>query len=120
MGAGGSTPGRSRRRSSRIPRRVSVVLRWRDLEGKSKEEPAETTNISRYGCMLACSTAHRLAEELIVHWPEGKRETRARIVWRETSSVQGRVQVGVEFFDVENFWGIDFPPDAPGWSPFRS
>ncbi len=93
-------------------------MRWRDLEGNPKEEPAETLNLSQYGCMVASQSAHRLGEDISVYWPEAKREAEARIVWREMGGGGSLIQLGLEFIDVENFWGIDFPPDTPGWSPF--
>ncbi len=120
MSTPGSPPANPyRRRSARIPRRLSIVLRWRDLQGNPKEEPAETLTLSQHGCMAACRSAHRLGEEISIYWPEAKREAEARIVWREMGGPDVPVRLGLEFIDVENFWGIDFPPDISSGSPFR-
>ncbi len=119
MSTPGSPPAKPyRRRSARIPRRLKVLLRWRDLAGNPKEEPAETLNLSRHGCMVACRSPHRLGEEVSINWPEAKREARARIVWREMGGPDVPVRLGLEFADVEEFWGIEFPADLSTGSPF--
>ena len=45
--------------------------------------------------------------------PEMNREAESHIVWVKAGEVPGSTDLGVEFLQAEDFWGIDFPPD-PG------
>ncbi len=104
-----------RRRSGRIARRLTVVLRWKDLDGNPHEDLAETVLLSRYGGLLVCSTRFKSGEEAYLWWPEKQRGSQVRVVYRRLGGSEDLVEVGFEFLDIENFWGIDFPPEKPPW-----
>ena len=99
------------RRSSRIARRLNVTLRWRDPEGNWKEAPAETLQLSQYGCLVACPTSFKPGDDLFLRWPEEQREAQARTVFRLQGAGREFVKLAFEFPHTENFWGIEFPPD---------
>ena len=101
------------RRSARIPRQVSVVIRWTDPGGNVREEPAQTIFLSRYGCLLASQTRFKVGESLYVWWPEGQRGVHSCAVFRRLGGLGEAVEVAVEFLDHGDFWGINFPLDMP-------
>lgn len=103
--------GSSNRRSGRITRRLHIVLHWRDPQGESQETPAETLVLSRHGCRVACPVRLKLRDEVVVRWPEGHRESLAQVVFRVLDATNDFVELGFEFLDTDNFWGIEFPPD---------
>jgi hypothetical protein len=103
------------RRSTRLPKRLSIVLRWQDLEGKSHEEPAETLVLSRYGGLLTCRTKFKLRDEFLVWWPERQKGSYARVVFRRLGRLGELVEIGFEFTDAENFWEIRFLRDILFW-----
>lgn len=96
------------RRSTRIMRRLSVVLRWTDLEGQAREESAQTLTLSRYGCLLVCQTRFRLGEDLYIWWPEKERGVHVRIVYRRLGGPGNATEMGVEFLGDNDFWGAHF------------
>ncbi len=104
-----------KRRSARLPRRLLVSLRWRDLDGNWQEEPAETVLISKYGAMIVTPARLKAGEDAIVCWPEAGREAEARIVFREIRGAGELTEVGFEFVSEGDFWGIEFPSDTPLW-----
>lgn len=104
-----------RRRSARLPRRYTIVLRWDDREGQSHEELAETELVSRHGGMLLSPTPLKPGDEILVSWPEKRREARARIIYREMGRVENLAELGFEFADSENFWEMEFPTDTSTW-----
>ncbi|MFQ5817497.1 MAG: hypothetical protein ACE5H2_06015 [Terriglobia bacterium] len=104
-----------RRRYGRIARRLNVILRWRDLAGNSHEEAAETVVLSRHGGLLLCRTRFKPGEEAFLWWPERQRGAQMRIVYRRIGGTEGLVEAGFEFVDIENFWGIEFPPATAPW-----
>ena len=101
------------RRSARIARHVSVVIRWTDPGGNAREEPAQTIDLSRYGCRLACQTRFKVGENLYLWWPEGQRGVHTRAVFRRLGGLGEATEVAVEFLDDGDFWRINFPLDMP-------
>lgn len=99
------------RRSGRIARRVSIVLRWRNFQGQLEEVPAETQVLSQHGCLVSSPVRLKLGDEVCISWPEGRRHASARIVFRVLDATKDFVELGFEFIDTANFWGIEFPAD---------
>jgi glutaredoxin len=100
------------RRGPRLARRLSVVLRWRDLEGNEHDEPAETMILTRYGGSLLSPTIFKPGQDIFLWWPERMRGARARIIFRQLGGAGNLAELGFEFVDAENFWGIDFAADT--------
>jgi PilZ domain len=111
MAGGPSSLRAYNRRSGRIARRLSIVLHWRDSQGRLEEIPAETPVLSQHGCRVSCPARLKLGDEVSVWWPEEHREAGARIVFRVLDATKDFVELGFEFLDADNFWGIEFPAD---------
>ncbi|HEV2020905.1 MAG TPA: hypothetical protein VGQ94_00080, partial [Terriglobales bacterium] len=88
--------------------RLSVMLRWTDLEGQVREESAHTLTLSRYGCLLTCRTRFRLGDNVYIWWPEKERGVHVRIVWRRLGGPGNATEMGVEFLGDNDFWGAHF------------
>lgn len=101
------------RRSARIPRRVAVVLNWQDEAGRPRQEAAETQLLSRYGAMVLAFSELKPGGLVRVAVPDTGKEDLSRVVWTAAARVPGRVEVGLEFMNPENVWGIQFPQDQP-------
>lgn len=99
------------RRSARLPRRTRLVLRWDDSEGKPQQEAVETRLWSRHGGMVRAENPLKPGTEIVVEWPEKKKQTRARVVNLWLTSSDEQAHVAFEFLEPDNFWEMDFPPD---------
>ncbi len=106
-----------RRRSARVARRLTIVLRWHDLEGNLREEVAETVLLSRHGGMLVCPARLKPDKEVYVWWPEREREAGARVVFLKIGAAEDLSELAFEFVDVGDFWEIEFPPDTAAREP---
>lgn len=103
------------RRGVRLARRLSVVLRWSDLEGNPHEDVAETVQISAFGGKLLCKHRFKAGEEAYLWWPEQQKGAPIRIVFRQLGGAGDLAEVGFEFQGVDKFWGIEFAPHRPLW-----
>lgn len=103
----------SRRRSGRLPRRIDVVLNWADESGQGREGYGQTLTLSRFGAAISSLAALPEKHRFRLRAPEMNRETEARVVWAKPSTVAERTDLGVEFLETIDFWGMPFPPD-PG------
>lgn len=100
-----------RRRSARIPRRVTITLLWQDAQGQQNQEAAETVLLSRYGAMVLTFTPLQPGRLVWVVVPAmNQKKELARVVWVNTATRTGRVEMGLELLGGENFWEIEFPP----------
>lgn len=106
-------PKLARRRSARYPRRIDVVLNWVDELGRVREEYGQTKSLSKYGASVSSLVALPVKQRFRLRAPEMGREAESRVVWARPGDFPGRTDLGVEFLDCENFWGLSFPPD-PG------
>ncbi len=104
-----------RRRGVRIAVRLTVLFRWEDRDGGFHEELAETVLLSRHGGLGLCHARFKVGEEVFVWWPEQQREARVRIVFRRIGAVADLTEVAFEFEGVDDFWGLNFPPDGDLW-----
>ncbi|MGH9805057.1 MAG: PilZ domain-containing protein [Candidatus Acidiferrales bacterium] len=102
-----------RRRSARLPRKISVTLLWQDAHGQQQQDAAETVLVSQYGAMVATFTPLQPGRLVWVVVPalNNKKEL-ARVVWVNTATRTGRVEMGIEMLGAENFWEIEFPAQA--------
>jgi hypothetical protein len=99
------------RRGVRVTRRMYVTIR-----GAGSPEPtfemAETVVISRHGGLLSTRAQFGVGDEVRIWWPEGKRGSTARIVHRRASGTAGLIELGFEFSQDINFWGLEFPEES--------
>lgn len=100
------------RRGVRLTRRMHVTIRG-TASLESAFEIAETIVISRHGGLLSTRAQFVVNDEVLLWWPEGKRGTSARIVHRRASGTAGLLELGFEFLQDVNFWGLDFPEEEP-------
>jgi hypothetical protein len=101
--------GRHLRRSPRKVASISIELRSKKPRELWQEE-TKTRLISRYGALTRCQHSLEIDEPLRVIRMDNGRATDARVAWSQQKS-EGQHDVGVEFLDCDNFWGLDW--DAP-------
>jgi len=75
-------------------------------------ELAETIVISRHGGLVSTRARLAMNDEVLVWWPDGRRGASARVVHRHPTGAAGLVEVGFEFLQEMNFWGLDFPEET--------
>ena len=73
---------------------------------------ADTIVICRHGGLLSTRARLSVNEEIFIWWPDGKRGTNARVVHRRTTGTHGLFEMGFEFLQDFNFWGLDFPEES--------
>jgi hypothetical protein len=93
------------RRSPRQPASVPVWLRRED-PGRTWEEETRTLAISRHGAGFECRHFVETGGTLVVARRDTGRRTQARVAYCRFDS-QGQRQIGVEFLDRDDFWGLD-------------
>lgn len=97
------------RRLRRSPRRITVVpLRIRCEEpGLLWEQETQTKNISPRGALIHCTEPVKVGDKLWIWRLDTGRQATAQVVWQRSTSGRDR-EVGIEFVDCENFWGLDW------------
>lgn len=103
----------ARRRSARLPRQLEVALNWVDEWGRVRQEYGLTRVLSRHGAAVCSPVPLEPRQRFRLRVPEMNREAESHVVWAQPSSLAGRTDLGVEFLETDDFWGIPFPPD-PG------
>jgi len=98
------------RRGARLTRRMHVTIRGVDSPACAFEM-AETIVISRHGGLMSTRAHFFLGDQVFLWWPDGGRGTNVRVVNRRATGTAGLVELGFEFVQDFNFWGIDFPDD---------
>lgn len=93
------------RRSPRQPASLPVWLRRED-PGRTWEEETRTLAISRHGAGIPCRHFVETGGTLVVARRDNGRRTQARVAYCRFDS-QGQRQIGVEFLDRDDFWGLD-------------
>jgi hypothetical protein len=102
------------RRSERKPVAISVVLRS-DTPGRAWEETTETQLVSLHGAKLQLQHQVRNRETLVVIRRDTLQEARAQVAWRRNAE-NGRLEVGIEFLNVRNFWQMEWSQTEPALS----
>jgi hypothetical protein len=97
-----------RRRSSRVPIRVSVKVLSGEAEGQ--EAPAEAVSVSRYGALLRAPFRPDLGSRIEVLHSVSKEVREFRVISARELRKDGLFELGVEIFHpARNFWGVKFP-----------
>jgi hypothetical protein len=102
----------ARRRSARLPRRVDVLLSWREGPGV-REVRGQTLSVSQHGAALTTGAALVERQQLRLRAPWVNREAESRVIWVRSAGAPGGSQLGIEFLEGQDFWGVAFPAD-PG------
>jgi hypothetical protein len=92
------------RRSPRLQTAVPVWLRREDVN-RTWEDETWTTTISRHGAGLVCHYPVQTGGTVILCRKSGGMRVRARVVYCEFDS-EGRKQIGIEFLDDADIWGL--------------
>jgi hypothetical protein len=105
-------PPEGMRRSSRIPRVITILLVGSDMEGKIFSEETNTVLLSRHGAGIVSHYKLSAEQELILRRLDTNKETEVRVVG-QIGAESAVYTYGVAFLDAtDNFWGIDFPPPS--------
>ena|SRR2546425_82465 len=75
--------------------------------GGTWEEQTRTKQLSPRGALLECQHPVRTGEILLVVRMDSGRQAQARVAWR-WRKVGGPQEIGIEFLDRDNFWGVDW------------
>lgn len=92
------------RRGPRVPAKISVLLRS-EAPGRSWAEQTETQLLSRHGAQLRCRQELLVDERLTCVRLDTGRQAEARVAWIAHKGPQ-ELEVGIEFIQEKNFWGL--------------
>ena len=96
------------RRSPRMMASIAIRLKWQALSDLI-EEDTHTETLSRYGVALQCSHPAKLGEVLQIRRCDTNRQVQGHVVWQHPLRNSG-FQIGIEFENCNNFWGINWTP----------
>lgn len=100
------------RRSTRIAIAIPITISGKDALGHPFKERARTVVINKHGAKI--TTFHQLAlgAELSVDNHLLGRSAKATVVWLgDRRSPKVAVEIGIQLFEAQNLWGIEFPPE---------
>jgi hypothetical protein len=117
MGSYSSTQGASaRRRSSRLPVHVRVIISGTNAQSQDFEEKTETLEVSKYGAKIGLRAELKVGTLLVLTRPDADRDSKFRVVYQASPDAEtARRETGIEFVGVDAFWGLQFPPDKGIW-----
>ena len=78
-----------------------------ELPNNSWEEETKTQFVSRHGALVQCRHAARVDQTVMVKRLDTGQRDKARVAWSREKSA-GNYELGIEFPENENFWGIDW------------
>ncbi len=97
------------RRSPRAMVKIPVVIKGVDKQGYEFEQETETLMVSKYGARI--STVHQVEVDDILKLRLQNSEdwSEFRVAWVGNESGDSVGQIGIEFVQALNFFGIKFP-----------
>ena len=97
-----------RRRSSRVPIRVSVKVLTGEAEGQVAA--AEAVSVSRYGALLRAPFRAPIGSRIEILHGVSNEVREFRVISARELRKDGLFELGVEiFYPAKNFWGVKFP-----------
>ncbi len=103
----------TRRRSSRLPLRLPVVMSGIDYQHETFNEPAETMDVGKYGAKVLTRRRLRLGSMVSLRRANSDKAESFRVVYvGDPDPETHKVPVGLEMTSIEDFWGQSFPPDV--------
>jgi hypothetical protein len=103
----------ARRRTSRLPLRINVVLTGKDNDHQTFNEPAVTLDVGKFGARVLTSRKLRLGTMVSVRRANSQNSESFRVVHIGDPDPETRkTPVGLEVSAVEDFWGHSFPADS--------
>ncbi|HTZ98706.1 MAG TPA: hypothetical protein VMB02_00130 [Candidatus Aquilonibacter sp.] len=101
-----------RRRSSRVPIRVSVKVLTGEAEGQVAA--AEAVSVNRYGALLRAPFRPEVGSRIEVLHSVSNEVREFRVISARELRKDGMFELGVEIFHPgRNFWGVQFPGERP-------
>jgi len=106
-----SQPYPQQRRTSRLqfPRQVRIT--GKDPAGKEFSEETETLSISKFGASLRTSRQYEVGQMISLRTKDGGHVGQFQVVWMGQPGARDAGQVGVQWVDARQFWGIDTAPE---------
>lgn len=98
--------GRNLRRSPRKAITIQVLLSSDQPDNEWIEE-TKTQLVSRHGALVQCRHTALLDQTVVVERLDTGQKDKARVAWLREKSA-GNYELGIEFSENENFWGIDW------------
>jgi PilZ domain-containing protein len=100
-----------RRRRSRFPHKVRVILSGTSADGFNFAEETDTVSVSKHGASVRTSYQLRLGQDVSLRIKENNRVAQFLVVWLGEPSTPSEGKAGLEWVDPRRFWGIEFPPE---------
>ena len=102
-----------RRRTSRLPMRMTVIVTGKDYEHETFSEPAETIDVGKFGARILTARKLRLGTLVSLKRPNSEKTESFRVVYLgQPDPETHRHPVGLEISSIEDFWGHTFPPES--------
>jgi hypothetical protein len=98
-----------RRRNSRLPFQVRIVLSGKDADGFNFAEETETVTVGKHGAAVRTSYNLALGQELSVRTKDKNRVGQFQVVWLGQAGTPSEGKIGLEWVEIQKFWGVDFP-----------
>lgn len=100
------------RRSQRVEVSIPVTLIGKDSSGREFRENTRTVVVNKHGAKIATTHHLELESEVTVENRKLGKKAKGKIAWLgESLSARDPLQVGVQLYEAENIWGIEFPPE---------
>ncbi len=99
-----------RRRTIRIPLKVSVTLSGVDANGSKFVEETETVMVSKHGSSVRTHHPLTLGQQVSVLARTRNRAGHFKVVWVGKRGTPNEGLVGLEWVEAQRLWGVDFPP----------
>ncbi len=107
-------PPTERRKRTRVPHGVRVILSGVDADGFNFAEETETVTVSKEGASVRTSYQLKLGQELCVRTKDHDRVAQFQVVWLGEKGHPSEGKVGLEWIEPRRFWGVDFAPEDWG------
>jgi hypothetical protein len=100
------------RRSTRLPISIPITISGRDASGEAFRENVRTLVINTHGARIGTYHQLSLGAEILIENPALVRSVKTSVVWLgKKPAAHEPYEVGLQLFEAENIWGIEFPPD---------
>ena len=100
------------RRSTRLAIAIPIALSGKDASGRPFKENSRTVIINKQGAKVVTFHELALGSEVMVENRALGRSAKATIVWLgDRKSSKDPQEVGVQLYEAQNIWGIDFAPE---------
>ncbi len=97
------------RRSGRIQARIPIILSGTLPDGSSFTEDTYILTVSKFGAKVKTERPLNVGMEVKVQPKRGEGETRFRVVWTGREGTPRQGEVGIEYIQLTNLFGVNFP-----------